>query len=150
MAILHFLIGIPGSGKSTFAKQLHINQHAVIVSSDTIRNLHPDWAEEKIFPEVRRLCAMYLKENQDVIYDATNINKKVREEAIEEIKSHYADFEIYAYYFVVSRNQCIERVKKRNKNPNERYLPLAVVSYYFKIIEPPVMEEGFTKIMIKN
>ena len=87
MSTLHMLVGIQGSGKSTYAKKLSKEFNAPIISSDIIRNLHPDWEEALIFPEVYRLCSEYLKQGIDVIADSTSITPKVRARYIETITS---------------------------------------------------------------
>ena len=57
MAKVHLMIGIQGSGKSTFSNQLSKKENIMIVSTDRVRQANPDWPEENIWPEVYRLCA---------------------------------------------------------------------------------------------
>ena len=42
----------------------------------------------------------------------------------------------------------MERVEKRNKMPNERYLPVDVIKGYGEKIIAPTLEEGFKRIFI--
>ena len=92
MALVHMMVGIPGSGKSTYSNKLHKEFGYPIVSTDVVRTLHPDWEESLIWPEVYRLCAEYLSNNQDIIYDATNITPKVRNRFCEEVNKIYAKY----------------------------------------------------------
>lgn len=147
MANVHMMIGIPGSGKSTFSNILNRKYNYIIVSTDVVRKLHPDWEENLIWPEVYRLIGDYLKNGQDVIFDATNITPKVRARFIEEVNKYCLNYEIIAYYFDTPLDVCIKRVSKRNENPNELFLPLEVISSYHEKIVFPLKEEGFVKII---
>ena len=77
------MVGLPGSGKSTYAKQLSEETNAVICSSDTIREeLYGDENSQDNNDEVFKILHSRIKENlkngKNVIYDATNINSKRR------------------------------------------------------------------------
>lgn len=146
MSTLHMLVGIQGSGKSTYAKKLSKEFNAPIISSDIIRTLHPDWEEALIFPEVYRLCSDYLKQGIDVVADSTSITPKVRARYIETVASYGVEFKTAAYFINVPYEICYERVLKRNKNPEERYLPLEVIVSYASRLIPPTVEEGFSYV----
>lgn len=74
--ILHILIGIPGCGKSTFAKGLAEKTGATIVSSDAIREeLTGSENAQNVNREVFELVRSRVQRNildGDVIVDATN------------------------------------------------------------------------------
>lgn len=82
MSTLHLLIGIPGCGKSTYAKRLADETHGRIVSSDGIRKeltgteeyLYPE-LDAKVFGIFRSRVSEWIKDT-DVIADATNIHVK--------------------------------------------------------------------------
>ena len=144
------LIGIPGSGKTTYAKMLEKDLGYIIISSDMVRVNNPNWKEEKVFPEVYRLCGKYLKEGYDVILDATNIDIKVRRDHINSIRKHHLDFDVVAYYFDIALDICRNRVSNRNNNTDELYLPVEVCNLYAGKIVPPQKNEGFIKIVTIN
>ena len=48
MAKVHLMIGIQGSGKSTFSNQLSEKENIMIVSTDRVRQANPGWSEDKI------------------------------------------------------------------------------------------------------
>ena len=150
MAILHLMVGIQGSGKSTYSKKLRDEFGYKIISSDEVRKMYPDWEEVKIFPEVYRLCAMELKEGNDVIFDATNITPKVRARNINLIREIYSDFEVYAYFINTNKELCKERVLKRNNMEGELFLPIEVIDSYYNNLVPPSLEEGINKVIVIN
>ena len=101
MSKVYMLIGIQGSGKTTYAKVKSQELNIPIVSSDAIRDEMPELKEELVFPEVYRRCAEYIKSNTDFIYDATNVTPKVRKRLWENMASYgLKDFEVEAHYFV--------------------------------------------------
>ena len=148
MAVLHLMVGVQGSGKSTYSKKLSTEFGYKVISSDEVRKLHPDWEEIKIFPEVYRLCAMELKEGRDVIFDATNITPKVRKKNINLIRELYNDFNVYAYFINTSKEVCKERVRIRNEIKDELYLPIEVIDSYFNNLVIPSLEEELDKVFI--
>ena len=150
MAILHLMVGIQGSGKSTYSKKLKDEFGYKIISSDEVRKMYPDWEEVKIFPEVYRLCAVELKEGNDVIFDATNITPKVRARNINLIREIYSDFEVYAYFINTNKEICKERVLKRNNMEGELFLPIEVIDSYYNNLVPPSLEEGINKVIVIN
>lgn len=60
------------------------------------------------------------------------------------------NYEKIAYYFITDVNKCINRVEKRNQNPNERYLPVNIISGYNDRIIAPSKKEGFKEIITIN
>ena len=142
------LIGIQGSGKSTYARVMSEELNIPIISSDKTRDENPTMKEEFVFPELYRRCAELIRCNKDFIYDATNITPKVRKRFFDNmIKLGAKDYKVEAHYFVPDTKLSKERIIKRNENPNERYLPIEVVDDYAKNFIVPTLEEGFSKIV---
>ena len=82
MPILYFLVGIPGSGKSTwgenFAKTIC---NTVYISSDQLRiemynNVNDIEHTGLVFEEMKKRTKENLKNGKNVVYDATNISSK--------------------------------------------------------------------------
>lgn len=146
--MIHMLSGITGSGKSSYSKKLRKQLNCEVVSTDELRNLHPDWSEDLIWPEVYRLLSDALKNNIDIIYDATNITPKVRNRIVTEIEKRGVKAIIGVYFFDTSWKVCLKRVIKRNEMPGERYLPPEVVESYGKRVIKPTLDEGFEFIKI--
>lgn len=148
MATVHMMVGIPGSGKTTFSKKLQSKYNYPIISTDIVRMNHPNWNEIEVREEVHRLSAEYLSKGADIIYDATNVTPRVRKRFRDEVEKFFTGFEVKAYYFQTDINTCIERVKRRNLLDNELFLPIEVItSYSLQIIEP-TCEENISEIII--
>lgn len=148
MAKLIMLIGVPGSGKTTFARKMSSELGYKIISSDVIRQTFPGIEENKVFPTVYKMCIEELKNNRNVILDATNITPKVRKRAWDALDSYEVKYEKVAYYFDTPQDICVSRVEKRNLDKNELYLPVDVIVSYYQNIVKPTCDEGFSEIVI--
>jgi len=148
MSTVYMLVGIPGSGKTTFAKELMKRYNAEIISTDKVRKDNPNLKENEIWPEVYKLCADKINENKDIIFDATNITPNVRARFDNELAKYNVTYDKVAFFIKASVEECIKRVEKRNQLPGELYLPLEVIASYGKKIIPPTIDEGFKEIYI--
>lgn len=148
MNTIHLMVGIQGSGKSTFSLKLSANLNIKIVSTDVVRQTVKDIKEEDVWPTVYKMCADELKAGYDVIFDATSITPKVRTRLIDNVKVLYENFNVGCYFFDVDPTICKKRVEQRNNNKNELYLPIEVIDSYFERLVKPTLEEGF--IFIKT
>lgn len=149
--MIHMLIGIQGSGKTTFAKSYAPTINARIVSTDNVRKANPGIDESLVWPFVYQQVANYVKNNVDVIFDATSITPKVRKRFIEEVTKLGVCPKISAYFFVTDKDVCVNRVIERNKIDGELQLPPEVVYSYSERLVPPSFDEGFVNIyIVKN
>lgn len=146
--MIHMLIGIQGSGKTTFAKKMQKQLNCKIISTDYIRANVKGIQEAQVWPMVYKMIYECVINNEDAIYDATNITPKVRKRFIDEVTTLGAKPQVGAYYFKENVELCHARVINRNTMEGELYLPPEVVfSYHEKIVEP-TFEEGFSFIKI--
>mgnify|MGYP003296289761 CR=1 FL=1 len=148
MAKLIMLIGIPGSGKTTYSKELKVKYDAEVISSDKVRQTYKGIDEKDVFPTVYKLCIEELKEGRNVIIDATHITPKVRKRSFDALDQYGINYEKVAIYIETSVEECARRVEIRNQDPNELFLPVDVVYSYGNNIIPPSKEEGFSEIHI--
>ena len=131
MPKLLVLKGLPGSGKSTFARKLVDEQGYVRVNKDDLRKMlhngkHSQSKEEMVL-EVRDLIvsnALYAGKN--VVVDDTNIHPK-HEERLSQIvdimpNSKSVSFAINDSFFKVSVEQCIKNDLKRFDSVGEQVI----------------------------
>lgn len=82
--VLVMLVGLPGSGKSTYAKHLVSKGHVNVVrSSDELReellsDINNQKYNKEIFNVLESLIISDLYSRNSVVYDATNLNKSRR------------------------------------------------------------------------
>ncbi|GAP97144.1 AAA family ATPase [Leptolyngbya sp. NIES-2104] len=141
---LILLIGLPGSGKSTFARSLHSH----IISTDAIRAqlfgeeaIQGSWL--KIWLEVRSqfdqaVHSIQQGEIEFAIYDATNAVRKQRRAAIA-LARKCGFTKITGVWINPSIEVCLERNKARS-----RVVPEAVIHRMARRLygAPPALDEG--------
>ena len=146
MATLNIMIGIPGSGKSSYAKKYLLTNNSVYLSSDDIRielyGFEDQTHNDIVFETMRKRTLNALREGKDVIYDATNLSKKRRSNIISEARKLSA--QINAYLCCTPINIILER----NITRVERQLPWDKLVQMIQSIEPPMYYEGFDNIYL--
>ena len=80
---VYLLIGASGSGKSRYRKTTEFKERTITLSSDDIRkelfgNLIHQEDHDQIFDIIHKITPLALEMGFDVIYDATNLNRKKR------------------------------------------------------------------------
>ena len=81
---LVMLCGLPGTGKSHFARELSARAPFVWLNSDRTRKLlvaHPQYSRRehrRVFAAMHVLTRGYLRDGYSVVFDATNLNEGVR------------------------------------------------------------------------
>ena len=146
------LVGIPASGKDTWARE-YIKNHpyTVIHSSDDIReelydNASCQESPAKVFELMRSRTLRDLRAGKDVIYNATNVSVKDRKGILNEIR-HYFGEEIYTRALVFSTP--LEICKEWNQK-RERTVPDFVYEKMLSRWQTPFYGEGFDNIEIIN
>jgi predicted kinase len=137
------LVGLPGSGKSTYLERLG----APALSSDRIRGLLADdetdqTIHDRVFQTVRYLLRQRLEIGRPVTYiDATSLTPEDRRPYIEMGRSHGCEVE--AVFFDVPVAVCRERNAVRRRVVPEE----ALVKMAGKLV-PPSGEEGFARVTV--
>ncbi|MBP3431386.1 MAG: AAA family ATPase [Clostridia bacterium] len=145
MSKLYVLVGVPASGKSTYAQEI-LARDAVVLSSDVIRaELLKDEARQdrnsQVFAVLYSRARKLLMNGQNVVIDATSINRFERKR----ILSNFEDLllEKVAVYFDTPIELCYARDKSRSRNVGND-----VINYYFNKLEVPELGEGFDRVEI--
>ena len=155
------LIGLPGSGKSTWAKDvlegtnyLYVNLSSglssdfKIFSSDEYReklcgDVNCQDNNQKVFDTLYDDLIEHVKNGGSAIYDATNINRKSRKTLLHRLQDlHIDNLVIQGVVFVTPIEKCIERNNARN-----RKVPEEVIHSMACRFELPLTNEGFDDIV---
>ncbi|MEJ7608879.1 MAG: acyl-CoA dehydrogenase family protein, partial [Bryobacteraceae bacterium] len=137
------LVGLPGSGKSTWAEQ----QGCAVLSSDAVRHLLIDDATDQTihretFGVVRYLLRRRLELQRPLtIVDATNLTRAERRPYIRIGQSYGCQVE--AMYFQVALEVC----KKRNEL-RQRVVPATALDSMAMKLVPPEVSEGFDYVTV--
>jgi predicted kinase len=139
------LIGLPGSGKSTYAKKYLLNDNTVYLASDDLRiemfGFEDQTHNEELFNKMNKRCKEALQNGKDVIYDATNLARKRRKHFISTVCK---GFDVDAILFCCP----IDIIQARNITREERHLPDDKLEQLISNIDVPVYYEGFKNIYI--
>ena len=143
---LILLVGIPGSGKTTYAKNyIEQNPNTIHLSSDAIRKEF--YGDENIqgnpgdvFSLMQKRAVEALNNGSNVLYDATNVTRKDRAGIIG-VCPKFAKIECHIIWAPIET--CIERDTKR-----ERTVGKEVIDRILKIFQAPYYDEGIDEIKI--
>lgn len=157
MPELVLVIGLPGSGKSTWIKEKYdyarlFQGDTVIISSDEMRKkLFKDENDqthnEELFNYIKRFAVARLNLGYRVVIDATNITRKARKSITDYVEQQISGFYEYGFIkFVVIATpyyKCLENNRKRS-----RQVPEYVIERMYKQFEFPTYLETVHHIEI--
>jgi predicted kinase len=153
VATLFCLVGLPGSGKSTWVAQIQIHYpNLIVVSPDRIRaNLFGDAAIQGDWSEIAAIVAKQLFDAVEsiaagrstlAIYDATNAQRTHRCEAVEVARE--AGFTtVVGIWFDFPLATCLARNQQRS-----RQVPSTVLERMDQALQshPPQLHDGFDRL----
>jgi len=149
MLTLFMMVGLVGSGKSSYAVQLAEEESATIISSDALReellgDIEDQSENGKIFNILHQRIVNTLKSGQSVIIDATNIKRKNRAAIFNVLHNNKIDCLKVAVLVATPYGICVKR-----NNSRERVVPVPVIDRQHRQFEIPEISEGFNYVMVK-
>src|SRR5687767_5484122 len=94
------LIGIPGSGKSSFYKKVFFHSH-IRISLDMLRTRNRE----------AKLMDFCFSTSMPFVIDNTNVSVEERNKYIESARRN--KYQIYGYYFKADVKKCVDRNNRR-------------------------------------
>ena len=144
MNTLYITVGLPGSGKSTYAKEFIKGKDIEYLSSDELRAVYGKGEDDQtvtpiVFGHIKRKVDEFLKDGKNVLVDATSVNRKERSDYINTAKKYGA--KVVALIFKMDRQGLIDRNKKRGEQGG-RIVPDWVIDKMLAKYEEPSFAEG--------
>jgi predicted kinase len=148
------LIGIPGSGKSTYLTKIPRNNVSIVCPDDIRRkrtgSVSKQYDNEKVWEEARNKIKESISQGYYTILDATNVNTKARRDMLSMIRSEFPGIDTYARIFDADPEVSKQRIKNDLENKVDRSeVPDFVVDRMYKQYLDTlnnINSEGFTKI----
>lgn len=144
--ILAVMVGISGSGKSTYANGLKTSLKAELVETDAIRIELTGNAEDQsrnwhVFAIAKKRVNDYLSQGKNTIIDATSLSVRDRKDWIDIGKANNA--ELRAYFIDTPVSMC-----KSQNNRRTRKVPEWVIDKQVDKLFAPTKSEGFDSIAV--
>lgn len=140
------LVGLPASGKSTYAQTLAKEHNAIIFSSDSLReemynDINCQEHNQELFVELHKRIKDCLRSGKSAIMDSTNINYKRRMAFLAELKN--IPCEKICVFMFTPYEECLRRNAAR-----DRKVPEYVVKRMYTSINIPYWYEGWDDIEV--
>lgn len=152
--ILYIMIGIPGSGKSTYAHFLLTNENMDWVSRDKIRfDLLTEKdnyfaKENQVYKNFISQINTGLRMGHNVIADATHLNLKSRYKLFNKLHIDRTKTIVIGIYMNLPLETCLERNETRKGG--RTYVPPHEIHNMYTKLEPPTYNEPFDYIYVIN
>ena len=154
MPSLYMMIGVPGSGKSTWIANQNFDwNRTAIISTDNIidqRAVAQGKSYSDVFQKEIKSATAEMNQNlrdaidnqMDIIWDQTNVTARARQSKLRSIPSNYQ--KIAVFFATPEWNELQKRLSSREgKN-----IPSNIVMSMMSQLEPPNEHEGWDKIII--
>lgn len=147
MSKIIMMCGIPGSGKSTFCKEYFKNYK--YISRDQIRfSLLKDdddyfSKEKEVIEQLFKKIDLYIQQGEDFVIDATHLTKSSRRKILFQLEC-FPQNEIDCVYIKTNLKLALKRNRQR---AGRELVPEKVIEKMYEKLEPPMLTEGFKKII---
>ena len=143
---LYMLVGLPASGKSTYAQELAEKYNANIHASDEIRkelsgDINNQNVNDLVFQTLHKRVKDDLSNGKSCIYDATNISYKRRMAFLNELNK--IPCKKVCIVMATPYEECIKQ-----NNTRERKVPAEVIEKMYRNFDIPYWYEGWDDIEI--
>jgi predicted kinase len=145
-----FLIGLPGSGKSTYIKNMGFNgvrvstdDYIEMIAAKENKTYNEVW-DNKTYKDAERWAKDALNHaidnHRNIIYDQTNLTAKTRKKKLDAIPETY--YKIGIVFKTLDLGDYFSRLKGRQG----KTIPLHIIENMAISFEVPTTEEGFDQI----
>lgn len=152
--VAYVLVGLPGSGKSTWIRSVNAAGEYVVISSDDKIDAHAkengktysDVFDSYIKQATSAMNADFkeaVANNKNIIWDQTNMSSKKRKGILQQLPKNYKKI---AVVFQIADDELIRRLEKRSKDEGKT-IPMGIVYSMAKSFEMPTTAEGFNEII---
>lgn len=131
MATLYVMCGVPGSGKTTYSKQMAEEHNLMRFSFDEMRCFR--------LAEFMRPALKAIREEKNVILDSTNLRANVRAKILKAVE------DIPCKKIAVYMNTPLEECIWRNANREAR-LEDCIIESTYRSLQPPTLDEGWDEV----
>lgn len=150
---IYVLVGLPGSGKSTWIRNKEDAENFVIVSSDdeidayakSVGKTYSEVFDSQIKSATKMMNAKFddaIAQHKNIIWDQTNMTSKKRKAILSRVPNVYKKV---AVVFQVDDNELADRLKYRAEKEG-KYIPQHVLNSMRVSFEMPSRSEGFHHI----
>lgn len=141
MATFNLIVGIPGSGKTTFVYN-QAGEDDVVLDSDEIREELLGSAEDQsnhdlVFRTMEERAIEALKSGRNVWYVATNLVKKYRVGTVRRIQDEVPGIWRTAWYITVPLSVALERNANRDRRVPEDVIHLMYHKWHSDMMSGP-------------
>ena len=140
------LVGLPTSGKSTYASELQKQGYTVISRDHIITSMCPDETYNKAYSmvdkaivnsELSKLMNKH-KKTDKVVIDMTNLTKSGRRKLLKQFPYHNKKCVVFLTDLIT--------IEKRNSSREGKFISSEVIERMIKSFYVPMKAEGFTEI----
>jgi predicted kinase len=148
--VLVLTVGLPASGKSTFARRLARDTGATILESDSLRSAlfptpsHSATESKRLFEAIYAAAGLLLRRGISVIVDATNLRESGRQAAY--ASAEEAGAQVLVLHFIAPEPVIAGRLERRTcgDDPDDRSSATMAVYRSMSETEEPISRDHWT------